>query len=107
MSYLAQINISAPKGLENIYNDLGKSSPDLALGDWISKLLQYSIIIAGLIFFVKLISAGFSYMTSAGDSAKVQAATKEITNALIGLLLVVSVFFIKQILETVFGIKIL
>ena len=40
--------ISAPKGLENIYNDLGKSS-QISLGTGF-QILQYSIIIAGLIF---------------------------------------------------------
>lgn len=76
------------------------------VGDIFSIALQYAIVIAGLIFFAKLVSAGFSYLTSAGDSGKIQAATKEITNALIGLILVISVFFIKQILVVLFNIKI-
>lgn len=105
MKYLSQININPPTNLSRIYNNFDAS--DSVLGYWISRAIQYSIIIAGLIFFVKLISAGFSYMTSTGDSAKVQAATKEITNALIGLILIVSVFFIKQVIETLLGIKIL
>lgn len=76
------------------------------VGDILTNALQYAIVIAGIIFFLKLVSGGFSYLTSAGDSGKIQAATKEITNALIGLILVISVFFIKQILGVLFNIKI-
>lgn len=102
MNYLAQINIPLTPTLANLYGNAKAED----LGYWISKLLQYAIVVAGLIFFAKLISAGFSYLTSAGDSGKIQAATKDITNALIGLILVISVFFIKQILKVLFGIDI-
>jgi hypothetical protein len=102
MNYLAQVNIPLTPALSTLYGNFYADQP----GYWISRLLEYSIVIAGLIFFAKLVSAGFSYLTSGGDSGKIQAATKEITNAVIGLVLVVSVFFIKQILVVLFGIKI-
>lgn len=102
MNYLAQLSIPTTPSLSRIYDNFEAAN----LGFWISRTLQYAIVIAGLIFFAKLVSGGFSYLTSAGDSGKIQAATKEITNALIGLILVVSVFFIKQILSVLFGIKI-
>lgn len=102
MNYLAQLSIPTTPSLSRIYDNFESGN----LGFWISRVLQYAIVIAGLIFFVKLISAGFSYLTSAGDSGKIQSATKEITNALIGLILVVSVFFIKQVLAVLFNIKI-
>lgn len=104
MKLLTQINIPRPGA---IGGEIPVDNYDPRwIGYWISKLLQYAIVIAGLIFFAKLISAGFSYLTSAGDSGKIQAATKEITNSLIGLILVISVFFIKQILVVLFNIKI-
>lgn len=102
MNYLAQINIPTTPALSTLYGNFYADQP----GYWVSRLLQYSIVIAGIIFFLKLVSGGFSYLTSAGDSAKIQAATKDITNALIGLILVVSVFFIKQILVVLFNIQI-
>jgi len=77
------------------------------VGLLVSRLLQFSIIIAGLFFLVRLISSGYQYMTSAGDSGKMQNATKELTNALVGLIIVICAYFIAQILEVVFGINIL
>ena len=100
MKYLAQLSIPTTPSLSRIYDNFETAN----LGFWVSRALQYSIVIAGLIFFIKLLSAGFSYLTSAGDSGKIQAATKEITNALIGLILVISVFFIKQVLGVLFDI---
>lgn len=85
----------------------GTNNYDLALGSLVARILAFAIIIAGLIFFVKLIVSGFSYLTSAGDPGKVQAATKNLTNAVIGLLIVVTAFFLAQVLQVVFGIKFL
>ena len=68
---------------------------------------DFAIIGAGLFFFVRLISAGYTYLTSLGESAKIQSASKELLNAIIGLLIVVSAFFIAQIVQVIFGINIL
>jgi len=76
-------------------------------GDMVSRILPFAIIAAGLFFFARLVLAGYTYLTSLGDSGKVQNATKEITNSVIGFLVVLCSFFIAQILQVVFGIKIL
>lgn len=75
--------------------------------DVVSRLLTFAAVIAGLYFFVRLISSGFTYLTSLGEPAKIQAATKELTHALIGLIIVLTAFFLAQILQTALGIKIL
>lgn len=80
---------------------------DVVLGFTVSRILAFATVLAGLIFFLKLLASGYGYLTSAGDSSKAQAATKNITNAAIGLFVVISAFFISQILEAVLGIKIL
>lgn len=82
-------------------------NPDITTGFIVSRVLLFAIISAGLVFFVKLIFSGYTYLTSLGEPAKIQAATKELTNAAIGLIVVISTFFIAQILQVVFGITIL
>lgn len=76
-------------------------------GRLISRILLFAIIAAGLVFFVKLILAGYTYLTSLGEPAKIQSASKELTNAAIGLVVVISAFFIAQIIQVIFGITIL
>lgn len=77
------------------------------LGDLVSRFLIYAIPAAGFYFFVRLVSSGFSYMTSMGDPGKLAAAQKQLTNALIGLIIVFSAYFIAQIISTIFGLTIL
>lgn len=77
------------------------------VGDIVSRLLLYAIAAAGMYFFVKLVIAGFTYLTSLGDPGKVQAAQQTLAHALIGLIIVITAFFLAQIVELIFGIKIL
>jgi uncharacterized membrane protein YvlD (DUF360 family) len=77
------------------------------LGDIISALLPYLLTLAGLGLFLYLITAGFAYMTSAGDPKKTQAAREKITNALIGLIVIFVAYWLIQILEKILGLEIL
>lgn len=83
------------------------TSSDNLVGNVVSRLLLYSIILGGMIFFVKLVMAGYGYLTSAGDSNKIAAASKNLVNAAIGLFLIFITFFIAQILQVILGINIL
>lgn len=77
------------------------------VGDVVSRVLIFAVIAAGLYFLFHLITSGFSFLTSAGDPAKLQTATREITNALLGLVIVISVFFAAQLIETILGINLI
>ncbi|OGC93140.1 hypothetical protein A2876_01170 [Candidatus Amesbacteria bacterium RIFCSPHIGHO2_01_FULL_48_32b] len=98
MPHLAQIS--------GIYNPTRFTNPTGLPTVFASLLLQYAIIGAGFVFFVQLIMAGFSFLTAAGDPAKIQGATKTLTHALIGLIVVITAFFIAQILEVILGLNI-
>lgn len=74
--------------------------------DIVTWALVFAIAGAGLFFFVRIISAGFGFLTNGGDQNKIQNATKELTHAIIGLLLVISAYFIIQILQVALGINI-
>ena len=106
---IAQITgITQPQGYAT-FSGLFKSfehSPNI-IGLLLSRALVAAIIGAGLIFFVRLLSAGFIFLTSVGDPAKIQSATKTIVSSLVGLLIVITSYFIVQIIETIFGVKIL
>jgi hypothetical protein len=76
------------------------------IGEIVSRLLLFAMVISGLIFFFRLIIAGFSYMTSGGDPGKLQTASKSLLNAAIGLFVVITSYFLIQIIELLFGIRI-
>ncbi len=101
MKQLAQITGINQPGPLNLL------TPDVFLGYYVARILTFAIALSGLFFFVRLISAGYTYLTNAGDQNKIQSASKELVNALIGLLVVISAYFIIQVIQTIFGIEIL
>ncbi len=110
LKQLAQIrNLPIPENLKSFkfWGTVNESVNENLIGQVVSRLITFAIIGAGLFFFVRLLSAGFSMLTSKGEPAKIQSATKELTNALIGLLIVISSYFLAQIIQVIFGIKIL
>lgn len=63
--------------------------------------------IAGLIFLVMLIMGGLQWVLAGGDKASLEAARGRITNAAIGLGIVVGAIAITFVVETALGIQIL
>ncbi|MFA5854593.1 MAG: pilin [Patescibacteria group bacterium] len=70
----------------------GNTVADLA--NYIGVIYQFMISVIGLVAAVMMIIGGFQYLTSAGDSGKIGAAKKRITDALIGLTLAFSAFLL-------------
>ncbi|MEX0617221.1 MAG: pilin [Candidatus Woykebacteria bacterium] len=85
--------ITPPAGFPLDLNTIIKSSVALALA------------IAGLIFFVMLVVGGFRYLTAGGDEKAAQEARKALTNAAVGLVIIVASFLIAQLLFAVFGLS--
>jgi hypothetical protein len=69
--------------------------------------IQLVLVVASIAFFFMLIAGGMNWITSGGDKMKVQTARKQITNALIGLLIVFSVFTVIMVIEVLFNVSIL
>ncbi|MCX6817055.1 MAG: hypothetical protein NTZ93_04260 [Candidatus Beckwithbacteria bacterium] len=69
----------------------------------------FNIIIplAGLAAFVTLIVGGFQYLTSAGDPKQTQKAQGVITGAIIGILVIIGIWFIFRLLNTLTGLDLL
>lgn len=79
---------------------------DATIGAVISALLPYIFSIAGLILFGLLIMAGFGFLTSAGDPKKIESAKAKLTSAVIGFLIIFVAYWLMQILEIIFDLKI-
>ena len=82
-----------------------KASTDV--GPFISQILQYSLIFAGLILLAMIISAGFTLLTSAGDPKKTEAGKSRLTHAAIGFFIIFAAYWIAQILQVIFNLPIL
>lgn len=60
----------------------------------IAYIYEWAMAIGGIAVFITLVSAGFQYLTSAGDITKMSEAKKQITSTITGLVLLLSTFLI-------------
>ena len=85
-------------------------SPFNDIGALVSQIVPNVLVIAGVIFFLLILGGGFAMIQSAGTDANPQQAAKAkaaVTYALIGFLLVVSAYFILQIVNIWVGYNVL
>ena len=76
-------------------------------GGIISRILEFSFPLAGLILFIMLFWGGFEILYGSSTSKSMEAGKNRITSAIIGFFLLFASFWIIQILEVVLGIKII
>lgn len=58
---------------------------------------------AGLIFFITLLIGALTIITAGGNSERFQTGKKRITFSLMGLIMVISSYFIVKLVEIIFG----
>lgn len=67
-------------------------------------IIIFLITLAGLYSFIQFILGGFGIISAGGDSAKVETAQKQITNAIIGLVVIGASFLIAAVVsQLLFG----
>jgi hypothetical protein len=79
-------------------------SQNNGLGVFVSNVLGLAITLAGVLFLIYLIWSGIEWILSGGEKAGVEAARNKITNALIGLVIVVAAWAIFSLLKTFLGL---
>ncbi len=77
------------------------------VGSLINNVLPNVYIVGGLIIFFMIILGGFSIITSASDSHKLEEGKKTLTSAIIGLAVLFGSYWIIQLIQVVTGVPIL
>ena len=70
----------------------------LGIAKFIASIISVTYIVAGLAFFAFFAMGGLKYITAGGDVKQTQEATKQITNAIMGLVIVVASYGITSVL---------
>jgi len=70
-------------------------------------LISLSFLIAAIIFVAILIVGAIQWIISGGDKAGIESAKGKITNAIIGIVILLSLFALIYVLEGFFGIDLL
>jgi len=84
---------------------IGKKYDDV--GQIISTILPYILVVAGIILLFMLIIGGIGLMTSGGNPDKTKAGYGRITHALIGFLIIFIAYFVAQLVQVALGVKFL
>lgn len=105
----AQVYLLAPLSAlaANTYTGLGGATNSLSavgskvgggtdLPTLVGNFINVILGLLGIVFVVLIVYAGFEYLTSMGEPAKVDKAKKLITNAVIGLVIIVAAYAISS-----------
>lgn len=104
MKYLAQDSITNPVLGPSLQSKTGVEF----FQDLLPRMIGLAFLVGVLVFFFILIIGAIQWITSGGgDKAAVEAARGKITNAIVGVVLLLSLFALLKVIEDFFGINIL
>jgi hypothetical protein len=97
--------ITNPVLSETLTNILTGNNPGLTfLQLLLDNLISLTFIFAALAFFFMFIIGGIQWITSGGDKVAAESARGRITAAIIGLVIVFSVYAILKLIDSILGI---
>ena len=76
-----------------------------SLGSLFRNTISAVTALAGVILFVMLVMGGFTFLFSGGDQKKLEKAKGTITNAIIGLTVLVGSYLILLVIQQITGIE--
>lgn len=95
----------AATDLSQLYMPASKLGKNANLGTLVAPILTDVLIVSGLFAFFTIIFAGFSYISSSGDKAKVAQAQNMLNYGILGLVLVVGAYLITNLIGRVIGFQ--
>jgi hypothetical protein len=96
--------IDAPPGVENFNNQAKTQSGgtvNIGIIIFVSNMIKLATILAGILVFFNFILAGFTYITSPGDSSAQNKMRDQITYSVLGLVLIVAAYTIIAVLSLI------
>lgn len=73
----------------------------------IQTLITLALIVAAVVFFFMLVIGGIEWISSGGDKEKLSAARTRITNAIVGLLILFSLWAFLVLIEIIFKVNVI
>jgi len=89
-----KVNDGGLKDVAPAYGQTGTPSASYDIRVMIARIIRIVLELLGLISLVIIIYAGFRWMTAGGDEEKVTASKKQLTNGLIGLVIILVAYSI-------------
>jgi hypothetical protein len=86
---------------------IGGTQPENLLATIMSNIIGAMTIGAGIWFLFQVIIAGYNYMNAASDKARIENASRKLTNSLVGLAIVVAAYGLLSLIGSLLGIEFL
>lgn len=83
------------------------TTPGAGLAFYIGTLWRTAVVLGGVAFLIFLIWGGLEYLVAGGDKTKIENAQHKISDAMIGLAILVASYAITLFIQAVFKINIL
>jgi hypothetical protein len=93
--------IEAPAGVSELNKQAGTAGNNIGLLIFISNMIKLVSVVAGVWVMFNFIIAGFTYITSAGDSAAYSKIGSNLSLSVSGLVLIVAAYTIAGILSLI------
>ena len=77
------------------------------LPNMVSTFFSIMLVVVGIVFLFILVMGGLKWMMSEGDDKKLTVARNQVTNALVGLVIVFSAWALIALISQIFGINLL
>lgn len=74
---------------------------------WFSQFLAITLVIASILVVINLVLGSFKWITSGGDTGKVQEAQQQITHSIIGLIVLAAVLATFVLLSNFLGLEVI
>lgn len=101
--YLAQLTL--PDGTK--FEDPPGLKPEFTnLSSVVTQAIPIVFSIAGILLLAYLVWGGFDYLTSMGEPEKAEQGKAKITNALIGFIIIFAAYWLVQIVDYIFGLRV-
>ena len=91
-------SVPQPDGFK--FNTIGE-----VVGLGTSGAIPFIFAFAGIGLLLMLISAGFNFLTSAGDPKKLEMGKQRLTYAIVGFLIIFTAYWAVQLAGVIFGIE--
>lgn len=73
----------------------------------LAAIIRVFFVAGGLLFFFILLIGAIRWITSGGDKAQIESARSTILNALVGFVILMSLFAITAVISNLFGLSLL
>ncbi|HJZ06016.1 MAG TPA: pilin [Patescibacteria group bacterium] len=93
--------------LDPALGQLGVDKIGPTVSNFLQAILSIALTLGAVIFFFMLIWGGYEFLTSAGDKEKMGMASKRLTSALIGIIILLCILVITRLASQFFGVNLL